>query len=179
MLAWLFARATNRASIDRLHAEIVAAARDPAFFTSYGIEDSLEGRFEVLTLHAALVLRRLRALPPPAPDIAQDLTDTLFRHLDRALRELGIGDTSVPKRMRRLAEAFLGRSVAYDAALRAGPEALAAALSRNVYAGEGRSDRLAHYVAAAEAALAQAPIDVFLQGPVPFPAPAGVSGPVT
>ncbi len=120
MLSWLLGRAPNRTIIERLHAEIVAAARDPAFFTTYGIADSFEGRFEVVTLHAWLALRRLSALPPPAPEIAQDLTDLLFRHFDLALRELGVGDTSVPKHMRRLAEAFLGRCAAYDAALKAG-----------------------------------------------------------
>lgn len=174
MLSWLFGRATNRTMIDRLHAEIVAAARDPAFFTSYGVADTFEGRFEILTLHAWLVLRRLATLPPPAPEIAQDLTDTLFRHFDIALREMGIGDTSVPKRMRRLAEAFLGRCGAYDTALRGGSPALLAALARNVYAGTGDPSRLAHYVELADAALAGTPILAFSRGRVPFPAPASI-----
>ncbi len=175
MLSWLLGRAPNQTMIERLHAEIVAAARDPAFFTSYGIADSFEGRFEVLTLHAWLTLRRLSALPPPAPEIAQDLTDMVFRHLDTALRELGVGDTSVPKRMRRLAEAFLGRCRAYDCALNAGSAALAAALARNVYAGAGDPGRLEAFVEAADAALARAPIEAFVQGPVPFPSPAHIA----
>lgn len=174
MLSWLFGNAKNRTTIDRLHGEIVAVARDPAFFTSYSVMDTFEGRFEVLTLHAWLVLRRLAALPSPAPEIAQDLIDTLFRHFDIALRELGVGDTSVPKRMRHLAEAFLGRCQAYDAALRAGHETLAAALARNVYAGAGDARRLAHYVEAADRTLASAPIAAFSRGPVPFPAPSNM-----
>ncbi len=174
MRSWLLGRAKNRATVDRLHAEIVAAARDPAFFTAYSVADTLEGRFEILTLHAWLALRRLAALPPPAPEIAQDLTDAVFRHFDIALRELGVGDTSVPKRMRRLAEAFLGRCAAYDAALETGEEALVAALARNVYAGAGDPRRLALYVDAADRALAEAPIAAFAQGPVPFPVPSSL-----
>jgi cytochrome b pre-mRNA-processing protein 3 len=174
MLSWLFGRATNQTMIDRLHAEIVAAARDPAFFTSYAVADTFEGRFEILTIHAWLVLRRLGSLPPPAPEIAQDLTDTLFRHFDIALREMGIGDTSVPKRMRRLVEAFLGRCGAYDAALQGGSPALLAALARNVYAGAGDPSRLAQYVELADAALAGTPILAFSRGGVPFPAPSSI-----
>lgn len=169
MLSWLFGRTVNRSMIERLHAEIVAAARDPVFYTAYAVPDTFEGRFEILTLHAWLALRRLGALPPPAADIAQDLTDRLFRHFDVALRELGVGDLSVPKRMRRLAEAFLGRCAAYDAALGAGDAALAAALARNVYAGAGDPRALALYVETAEAALAAASLRAFSDGPIPFP----------
>jgi len=175
MLTWLRGRAGNRKTIERLHAEIVAAARDPVFFTSYSVADTFEGRFEVLTLHAWLVLHRLADLPSPAPTIAQDLTDQLFRHFDIALREVGVGDTSVPKWMRRLAEAFLGRCAAYDAALRSGNEAMAAALARNIYAGTGDPFRLAHYALRADEALSRAPIDAFTRGPIPFPSPAAVA----
>lgn len=174
MLSWLLAGPRNRTMIERLHAEIAAAARDPVFFGAYSISDTFEGRFEVLTLHAWLALHRLSALPPPAPELAQDLTDMVFRHFDVALRELGVGDTSVPKHMCRLAEAFLGRCAAYDAAQRAGSEALLAALARNVYAGAGDARRLAHYVEAADRALACAPIAAFSRGPVPFPMPARI-----
>ena len=117
MVFRLFRRSANRDLIDRLRGEIVAAARDPVLFTEYGIEDSLEGRFEVLALHSALVLRHLNRMKPPAPEMAQDLTDSLFRSFDGALREMGIGDTGVPKRMRTIAEAFLGRAGAYDLSL--------------------------------------------------------------
>ena len=71
--------------IDRLSGEIVAAARDPVLFAEYGIEDSLEGRFEAVTLHAVLVLRRLNGMDPPAPEIAQDLTDAIFRSFEMRL----------------------------------------------------------------------------------------------
>jgi cytochrome b pre-mRNA-processing protein 3 len=168
-------RSANRKLIDRLHGEIVAAARDPVLFTDYGIEDTFEGRFDSVTLHATLVLRRLRLLPAPAPEIAQELTDALFRHFDIALREMGVGDVSIPKRMKTLAEAFLGRSKAYDEALRQDGAAIEAALSRNIYASRRGARRLARYVEAIDAALAAAPLHDFLTGSAAFPRPSSIS----
>ncbi len=165
----LFSRSSNRRLIDRLPGEIVAAARNRVLFTDFGIEDTFEGRFDSVVLHAALVLRRLRALPDPGPDVAQDLADTLFRNFEVALREIGVGDANVPKRMKTMAEAFLGRGRAYDEALRGDRADLEAALQRNVYAGRGDARQLAAYVLAAEAALAEAGIEAFTIGPVPFP----------
>ena len=142
MIFQLFRRPANHVLIDRLRGEIVAAARDPVLYRDYGIEDGLEGRFETLTLHAALVLRRLNRMPPPAPEMAQDLTDSLFRYFDSAIRETGVGDSGLRKRMRSIAEAFLGRAAAYDNALNMGMPAIAAALARNVYDGRGEPGRL-------------------------------------
>jgi len=175
MLAWLFRGSANRQLVDRLHGEIVAAARDPALFADYGIADTFEGRFEAMTLHATLVLRQLKAMAPPAPDLAQDLADAVFLHFEATLRQMGVGDPSVPKRMKTLAEAFLGRGAAYDEALRAGGPALAAALARNVYAGRADAARLARFVEAARAALAGASFEAFAEGPVPFPTPASIA----
>jgi cytochrome b pre-mRNA-processing protein 3 len=165
----LFGRPSNRRLIDRLHGEIVAAARNRVLFSDFGIEDTFEGRFESVVLHAALVLRRLRALPDPGPDMAQDLADALFRNFEVALREIGVGDSNVPKRMKAMAEAFLGRGLAYDEALREDKADLEAALKRNVYAGRKDARQLAAYVLLAEAALAEAGIEAFTMGPVPFP----------
>ncbi len=166
MIFGLFRGTANRRLIDRLHGEIVVAARDPVLFTQYGITDDLDGRFESVALHAALVLRRLNRFPPPGPQIAQDLADSVFRHFDVALREMGVGDLSVPKRMKTLAEAFLGRADAYNRALGEGHAALCAALSRNVYAGRREADRLARYVEALEEAFADVTPAEFAQGPI-------------
>ena len=174
MVLRLFRRSANRQLIDRLSGEIVAAARDPVLFTEYGIEDSLEGRFEAVTLHAVLVLRRLNRMDPPAPELAQDLTDAIFRSFEIALREMGVGDISVPKRMKTIAGAFSGRAAAYDIALRRGTPALKASLARNVCDGGKNPDRLARYVETANEALAEASLEAFTQGPVPFPEPAAV-----
>ncbi len=171
----LFRGSANRALVERLYDEIVAGARDPALYSDYGVPDTFEGRFEALTLHASLVLRQLNLMPPPAAELAQDLADAVFAHLDATLREMGVGDVSVAKRMKKLAEAFLGRSLAYDRAFRAGGGALAEALARNVYAGRCDALRLARYVEAARASLATTPLEVFVSGPVPFPRPAAIA----
>ncbi|SFK27619.1 cytochrome b pre-mRNA-processing protein 3 [Methylocapsa palsarum] len=167
-----YRKSANRAMIERLHGDIVAAARNPVLFTDYGIDDSLDGRFEAFTLLAALVLRRLNAIEAPGPDMAQDLADAVFRHFDAGLRESGVGDASVPKRMKTFTESFQGRAVAYDQALRSGHEALAVALTRNVLSNRPGGDRLARYAEAAAAALERAQIQAFTSGPVPFPDPA-------
>lgn len=170
----LFRSGANRKVIDRIHGEIVAAARDRVLFADYGIEDTLDGRFEILVVHGAAVLQRLQALPPPGPDLAQDVADALFRHFDIALREMGVGDTSVPKRMKTLAEAFFGRAKAYREAAGADIAALAAALSRNVYAGKSDAKRLARYVVQLDAELARLELADFLDGPIAFPRPGDI-----
>jgi cytochrome b pre-mRNA-processing protein 3 len=164
--------ASNRRIIGRLNDDIVAAVRNPAFYQAGGVSDTFNGRFEMLVLHLALVVRRMRVLPEPAPTAAQDLIDTVFRHLDPAMRELGVGDMAVPKRMKKLAEAFLGRSVAYDTGLtQSGDTELEAALSRNVY-GSSRSARdLATYVRAAAAELDRLDAGDLLDRSVRFPDP--------
>ncbi|QBR70358.1 ubiquinol-cytochrome c chaperone [Beijerinckiaceae bacterium] len=171
----LFRRSANRKLIDRLHGEIVAVARDPIFFTEYGVEDSFEGRFEMVTLHAVLVLRQLNRMAPPAPEIAQDLADAVFHSFEVGLREAGVGDISVPKRMKTIAEAFLGRGAVYDLALRAGPPDLAATLARNVYARQKDAGRLSLYVEAANQALANVSLKAFTEGEILFPRPSAIS----
>lgn len=180
MIFRLFRRSENRAVIESLYAELVAASRQPVLFTDLGMSDTFEGRFDGLTLHAALVLRRLNALAAPGPEMAQDLVDAVFRHFDRTLREMGVGDTTVPKRMKTLAEAFLGRSSAYDEALCEGHEALAAALKRNIFSVDSLAAKhatrdlaaLTRYVEAVAEALANAPLQAFVDGRLPIPDPA-------
>lgn len=147
----LFRRSRNRPVIERLQGEIMAASRQPAFFLDYQVEDTVSGRFELLVLHTGLLVWRIETLPAPGPDLAQDLTDAIFRNIDTALREIGIGDVAMPKKMKSLAQGYLGRTLAYRSALQAGDlDALAVALARNVYGEEGRAgepacQRLARY----------------------------------
>ncbi|KAB1081193.1 ubiquinol-cytochrome C chaperone family protein [Methylobacterium soli] len=165
----------RRRAVEALHLRINDASRQPALYTALGVPDSVEGRFECLCLHVILILRRLKQLPAPAADVAQDLVNSVFLQLDASLRELGVGDFGVPKRMKKLGAAFYGRAAGYEAALDAGDRgALAAVLARNVL---GREDPdaargLAAYVTASDAALAQGDLDRLL-GPGPiFPDPA-------
>lgn len=110
---------------------VTMASREPGLFGEGKVPDTLEGRFELVTLHAALALMRLRAEPDSAP-LAQAFADRLFSQFDAGLREAGVGDTAVPKRMHRMAGAFYGRVEAYAAAL-GDPAALESALARNVW----------------------------------------------
>lgn len=169
MIFQLFRAKSNTAVVDRLYAAVMSASRDPVLYADYGIPDSFEGRFESLTLHAFLVLRRLQTSERPGPDMSQHLTDTIFRHFDRTLREMGVGDTSVPKRMKSFAEAFLGRSTAYEAAFKDG--SLAAVLGRNVYAGRRSAAELASYVEAVDTHLSTLPLQAYIDGNVQFPRP--------
>jgi cytochrome b pre-mRNA-processing protein 3 len=175
MVFGLFRRPDNERVIERLHAGIVAAARAPALYIDLAVDDTFDGRFECLILHVTLVACRLRDAESPGPDMAQHLVDTTFRHFDRMLREQGVGDTSVPKRMKQLAEAFLGRSAAYELAFRQGAEALAAALRRNVYRDGREAAGLTAYVQASRAALAATPLQAIIDGALPFPDPAAIA----
>jgi cytochrome b pre-mRNA-processing protein 3 len=160
-------------SIATLYGAIVAQARDARFYESYGVPDTVRGRFDLIILHLALVLRRLRE---GEATLAQGVFDVFCRDMDHNLREMGIGDQGVPIQMRRVGEAFYGRAQAYEAALAAQDEgALADALSRNVYAEAAEphvvAARLAAYVRQAAAALDAQPLDELARGMVRFPEP--------
>lgn len=116
------ARAERRRVIDRLHHDVVAQSRRPSLYGPGGLPDTVEGRFEALTLHVLLVIRRTRTLPPPAEEVAQELIDSVFAHLEIAMRESGVGDFGVPKRMKKLARAFYDRTLKYESALAAGDD---------------------------------------------------------
>jgi cytochrome b pre-mRNA-processing protein 3 len=142
MLSNLLQPRGNRQLIEDLHGRIVAAARRPALFLPpYEVPDTLDGRFDLLVLLTVLVLRRLESLPEPGPEIAQELVNAMFQHLDADLREMGVGDLVVPKRMKKLAEAFGGRNVAYRDALSRDGRAFPDALARNIYGCENADAR--------------------------------------
>lgn len=181
ILSFLRRRDPNGAAIRLLHARVNAAARAPALYEGLGVPDTVEGRFEALCLHVILVLRRLDALPAPAGDVAQDLVDSVFRQLDASLRELGVGDIGVPKRMKKLAAAFYGRADSYGARLGAGDRAgLAAALARNLLgaeAAEAGAGALADYVMASAGTLSGLDLDALLGSGPCFADPASFHHP--
>jgi cytochrome b pre-mRNA-processing protein 3 len=172
MIFGLFGKKPHRELVERLHEKVVTQSRLPAFFLPpYGAPDTLVGRFEVLALNAGLVLRRLNQAPQPGPEVAQALADAIFTHFDDALREIGISDVGVPKKMNKLAGAFMGRGAAYAQALEQDETELAAALARNVLGGAGDGAALAAYTRAARQRLADTPLDALLKGEVFFPQP--------
>jgi cytochrome b pre-mRNA-processing protein 3 len=148
------------------------AAREPTLYLRFGVPDTLEGRFESLALHLVLVLRRLRQLPAPAQDVAQELVDAFFRQLDASLRELGVGDMGVPKRIKKLAQGFYDRAASYDAALDAGDAAaLAGIFGRNFGAAPETAQSLARYAQAADEALREDALDTLVRRGPSFPEP--------
>ena len=163
-------------TIATLYGAIVTQARDPRFYASYGVPDTVLGRFDLIVLHLALVLRRLRAGDVSARTLAQGVFDSFCRDMDHNLREMGISDQGVPRQMRRVGEAFYGRAQAYDAALAdPGNDTLAETLRRNVYAQAADSvaaDALAAYVRKAADELDAQALENVLRGVVSFPHPA-------
>lgn len=155
-MIWPFSRRVpSPSTIDAIYGMIVARARLPDFYESFGAPDTVNGRFDLIVLHLWLVIRRLRELS--AAELAQDLFDHFCADMDANLREMGESDVAVPRKMRKFAEAFYGRALAYDRALASGSaEDLADALGRNIYgeAGAGSNSRkLAAYVIASADAL--------------------------
>jgi cytochrome b pre-mRNA-processing protein 3 len=147
-------RAPLRGTIEAIYGMIVTQAREPSFYRNLSVPDTVDGRFDLLLLHLWMVLRRFRAAEGAA-NISQPLFDRFCEDMDANLREMGVGDLTVPKRMQAFGEAFYGRSAAYDTAFTAGDEALAKALSKNVLSGEGleNAKRLAVYTKAFSARL--------------------------
>lgn len=173
MPIWPFKRSRADQDAERLLAAVTKASRQPALFGEGRAPDTLEGRFEVLALHASLALLRLRA-EPTAEALSQCFTDKLFRHLDAGLREEGVGDLVVPKRMRKLAGAFYGRLEAYAAALQSNDQAaLAAAVARNIWDGEASTfaEQVAAYLARSADVQAREPLERLLgeTGWLPYP----------
>ncbi len=170
VFASLFRRQERRTAALAAYGRIVERARDAFFYLDWGVPDTLDGRFELLALHAFLVLNRLKR-EPEAAGFAQDLFDTMFADLDSALREMGAGDLGVGRRVKAMARGFYGRISAYDRGLAAEPELLAA-LRRNLFgtaaADEKQLSQAAAYVRRQVAALAAQPVAGLTAGLVAF-----------
>jgi cytochrome b pre-mRNA-processing protein 3 len=117
-----------------IYAAIVEAARRPGLYTALGVPDSVDGRFDLIVLHAYMVLRRLGTAPDEATKaLSQTLFDLMFADMDQNLREMGVSDLGVGRKVKDMATAFFGRVHAYDDGLAAGQAGLEAALGRNLY----------------------------------------------
>ncbi len=167
-------KARPRSAGAELYDDAVAQSRAPALYSDLGAPDTIEGRFELLTLHVILLIERLRDDGAAAAQSSQALFDIYCSNLDGALREMGVGDLTVGKRMRALGEAFYGRARAYRMAFAALPDRgeLAAVIGRTVMAGESGADptALAAYVARSREALAAVAAASLLASPPPWPA---------
>jgi len=168
-------RSPPRGTIEAIYGMIVTQAREPSFYRAMAVPDTVNGRFDLLLLHLWLVLRRLKSADG-GPALSQALFDHFCNDMDDNLREMGVGDLTVPKKMQAFGEAFYGRTAAYDLALTGGHEALAQALCKNILNGEHieKAGRLAAYAEAAMAALDRLDDATLLSGSTKFPVPDSV-----
>lgn len=129
----LFRRNPAQESAELAYRSVVEHARRPVFFIGYGVPDTLDGRFEIICLHAFLYLHRLKAEGAAAATLGQSFFDTMFADFDRSLREMGTGDLSVGREVKHMAQAFYGRIRAYERGLDGGDSELREALARNLF----------------------------------------------
>ncbi len=168
---------SNQAIVDRQYAALTSAARQPGFYLHMGVPDTVMGRFEMLSAVMILYFRRTRTSDTSGQEIAQEIVDAFFQDLDHSIRELGIGDQGVPKRMKKLAGMFYGRLESYAAALDGDDaQALAAALKRNIYpqadADTPDMEMLAQWMIMASASLVDQSEEIVATGTVTLPSPA-------
>lgn len=172
-------RGHQRDAAHGLYASAVSQARAPVFYTDCGAQDTMEGRFDMIVLHVYLIMRALKRLEEPGSTLSQRLFDVMFADMDQSLREMGVGDLSVGKKIKAMASAFFGRTQAYDDALdddAADQEALATALRRNVVGAGDAPDgegfpAFVTYVAEAARAIEDQSGPALLAGQVRFPVP--------
>jgi cytochrome b pre-mRNA-processing protein 3 len=174
MFGRLFAKDPLKARARVLYDAVLDAARKPALYGPHGAPDTVDGRFDLIVLHAILLFRRLRDGGEPGKRLAQLVFDIMFDDMDAALREMGTGDLSVGKRIKAMGEAFYGRAKAYEAALAAGDEvALTDAIVRNMFDSDGgeadapRAAAFARYAMKSAAQLAGQAPDALIEGEAP------------
>ena len=171
MFSFLAKRRGEREVATRIYAACLAAARRPELYLSYGVPDTLQGRFEMVAFSLFPVLNRLMREPGDDSDLARLVSECFVDDMDGTFREMGLSDTVVPKRMKTLYSSFAGRTTAYREA-KGDERALARAVARNVFPGEpedGRAEVLAAYLTAAVAAVSAADLSQLRRGEIPFP----------
>ena len=168
-------RSKNAALVGELYGSISDAARHPALYTRFGVADTVMGRYEMMALHSFLFQHRAKGSDPALEAMAQDVVDAYFLELDHSLREVGIGDASVPKRMKKLGRMVYGRWEAYGKAASNGSNRdMTEAVRRNVYAEGGQAEHaeaLARYALAAVGTLDEQTDEELLSGRITFPEP--------
>lgn len=168
MLRWLNKRTETGRRAKELYGSVVAAARQPGFYGAIGVPDTPEGRFELVALHLYLALEGLRGTVPDGASLSQRMIEIFVEDMDDCMREMGIGDLAVPKKVKRAAAAFYERATTYQRGLATGDDGrLAASLKHYALPSAGNQDfderALADYVRAASSALALMPFDAWVQ----------------
>ena len=173
----LFRKDTHQDTAHSLYVLLVEQARRPEFYRDLGVPDTLDGRFDMIALHAYLVMRRLKGAGDVGPALAQAVFDIMFGDFDQSLREMGVGDLGVGKRIKIMAAAFYGRVAAYDEGLSGGRARLMEAVSRNLFGtttpDPAHIDAIAGYIERESSDLAKWPDERLLAGDIAFGAPSG------
>jgi cytochrome b pre-mRNA-processing protein 3 len=161
----------NRWAIERLYNSIIAQSVRPDFYFDGGARDNFSGRFEMTSLHAVLIFRRLRNAGAAGRELVQEVTNALFDGFDEALRDIGTGDLTVGKKIRKMGEAYYARAKAYDEALAPGaPDSvLEQALVRNLGLDQGQGARFRGYVRLVEHTLERHENPQLLGGEINWP----------
>lgn len=179
VLGNLFGRKKHERAGYELYTAAVQAGRDPYYYNRLDVPDTMDGRFDMVGLFVFLVIHRLHPEGEDGKKLAQAVFDAMFSDMDFTLREIGVGDMTVGKKVKAMWEAFHGRSNAYGAALDAGDmPALSAAIARNVWRGkepDANSAELAAMMARQHRALAAQPLQALAAGRVAFEPPAPVA----
>jgi cytochrome b pre-mRNA-processing protein 3 len=170
-----FTPSPGQLTANALYNTLVAQARQPGFYLAGDVPDTLDGRFDMIVLHAFLVMRRLRDGGASGEALSQALFDEMFADMDRSLREMGVGDMGIGRRVRAMGKAFMGRVKAYEEGLEQGGTALEEALARNLYRSgppaAGAVDRIAAYVRREVAELKAQPLAALMAGEITFGTP--------
>lgn len=173
----LFGSASTRDAAERAYRRVVEQARRPGFFADCGVPDTVDGRFELICLHAFLYLHRLKREQQGAAALGQRFFDMMFADFDRSLREMGTGDLSVGREIKRMAEAFYGRIAAYEQGLTGDDLVLEAALQRNLFGTappiQANPQAIALYLRREAAGLARQGAGELLAGQITFGDPPG------
>ena len=168
-----FKSKTNISVAKRLYAHAVRASRQEIFFLKYGVADSVDGRFDLISLHVFLIQKRLLAIGNDTRELSQEIANIMWTDMDDGIREIGVGDLSVPKHLKRMIGAFQGRVRAYSDAIEESEDALAYALWRNVYREEedkrGHSKQLAAYANTILTTLMETQADRVMNGEINLP----------
>ena len=176
MFGSLFSRKSTSAAARDLYIAVVVRMREPVFYETFSVPDTLPGRFDLLMVHVFLLLHRLKTEGEAAKGLAQEIFDIMISDLDQNLREMGIGDEGVRHRIKDMSEGYHGRVVAYEQALSAqdGEKALCAALHRNLYARltvpDAHIAEIARYFLATRDHLANQPFAKLRRGDISFSA---------
>lgn len=164
MILSLFRKNTATEPVYAVYRSIVAQSRQPRFYADWGVPDTVTGRFDMISLHMALLFRRLRARKGDKHTFSQAVFDLFFNDMDRSLREMGVTDIGVPKKIQKMGNIFFGLLAALSEAIDTGsPEAVEAVLVRNIYGGEpnpGAAPLAAYIMARAEALAAESEADI-------------------